>query len=50
MNIFNIFAAASFEYAVYSNLAATDPQTTVGEHLDKIFSDEYDVPMFHTEN
>ena len=25
MNIFDIFAAASFEYAVYSNLAATDP-------------------------
>ncbi len=25
MNIFAIFAAASFEYAVYSNLAATDP-------------------------
>ena len=24
MNIFDIFAAASFEYAVYSNLAATD--------------------------
>ena len=28
MNIFDIFAAASFEYAVYSNLAATDPLTT----------------------
>jgi len=27
MNIFDIFAAASFEYAVYSNLAATDPPT-----------------------
>ena len=26
MDIFDIFAAASFEYAVYSNLAATDPQ------------------------
>jgi len=25
MDIFDIFAAASFEYAVYSNLAATDP-------------------------
>ena len=25
MNIFDIFAAAKFEYAVYSNLAATDP-------------------------
>ena len=25
MNIFDIFAAASFEYAVYSNLAVTDP-------------------------
>ena len=24
MDIFDIFAAASFEYAVYSNLAATD--------------------------
>ncbi len=24
MNIFDILAAASFEYAVYSNLAATD--------------------------
>ena len=24
MNIFDIFAAAKFEYAVYSNLAATD--------------------------
>ena len=24
MNIFDIFAAASFEYAVYSNLAATE--------------------------
>ncbi len=25
MDIFDIFAAVSFEYAVYSNLAATDP-------------------------
>jgi hypothetical protein len=29
MNIFDIFAAASFEYAVYSNLAATDPSEYV---------------------
>ncbi len=28
MNIFDIFVAASFEYAVYLNLAATDPLTT----------------------
>ncbi len=26
-----------------------DPKTTVGEHLDKIFSEEYKAPMFHTE-
>ena len=26
MDIFNIFVAASFEYAIYSNLAATDPK------------------------
>jgi len=25
MNIFDIFAAAKFKYAVYSNLAATGP-------------------------
>ncbi len=30
MNIFDIFAAASFEYAVYSNLAATS--LLGGEH------------------
>jgi hypothetical protein len=28
MDIFDIFAAASFEYAVYLNLAATDPPST----------------------
>ena len=26
-----------------------DPHTTVGEHLDRIFAEEYDAPMFHTE-
>ena len=26
-----------------------DPNTSVGEHLDRIFSEEYDAPMFHTE-
>ncbi len=25
-----------------------DPNTTVGEHLDRIFAQEHDAPMFHT--
>ena len=29
MNIFDIFAAAKFEYAVYSNLAATPPLSRI---------------------
>ena len=31
MNIFDIFAAASFEYAVYSNLAATELFDAINE-------------------
>ena len=31
MDIFDIFAAASFEYAVYSNLAATEPRGGGGD-------------------
>ena len=34
MNIFDIFAAASFEYAVYLNLAATDPCPAFNDVVD----------------
>ena len=34
MDIFDIFAAASFEYAVYSNLAATDPYPASNDLVD----------------